>query len=176
MSLLSAARCLAKQLSQTNHKLVFAESCTAGLVSQSLSRIAGISAWHCGGMVTYRNATKAAWLGIDPGTLIKPGPVSAIVARLMAEGVLEKTLEATLAASVTGHLGPNAPAKLDGVVYIAVAKRDAEVLVTKLQLSPDLDRAARQRQAAETVLYLAAEAISTRSIPFSRAGLRRVSA
>ena len=55
MSLLSAARRLAKILAATNHKIVFAESCTAGLVAQSLSRIPGISPWHCGSMVTYRN-------------------------------------------------------------------------------------------------------------------------
>src|SRR5262245_19572825 len=123
MSLLSAARRVARLLEQTSHKIVFAESCTAGLVATSLSRIPGISARHCGGMVTYRNETKTAYLGIAPTVLIRPGPVSELVARQMAEGVLDKTPEATIAASITGHLGPNAPPKLDGLVYVAIGFR-----------------------------------------------------
>jgi PncC family amidohydrolase len=155
--MLRSARRLAKLLAESNHKVVFAESCTAGLVSQSLSRIPGISDWHCGGMVTYRNGTKAAYLGIDPTILKKPGPVSELVARLMAEGVLERTPEATVAASVTGHLGPNAPEKLDGVVYVAVTLRGGATQVRKLILPKDRDRAARQRLAAEAVLKEVAE-------------------
>src|SRR5687768_4126344 len=123
MSIASQARRVARLLVETDQKIVFAESCTGGLVAGSLTRIPGISAHHCGGMVVYRNETKTAWLGIPPDILRKPGPVSAQVARLMVERVLEKTPEATIAASVTGHLGPNAPKRLDGVVHIAVRWR-----------------------------------------------------
>lgn len=163
MSLLSAARRVARLLQQSNHKIVFAESCTAGLVSATLSRIAGISAWHCGGVVTYRNETKAAYLGIDPKVLKRPGPVSELVARRMAEGVLGKTPEATIAASITGHLGPNAPPKLDGLVYVAIALRCSdgdETVAFKLLLSAELDRYERQRLAAETLLTLVADRLS----------------
>ena len=163
MSLLSAARRVARLLQQSNHKIVFAESCTAGLVSATLSRIAGISSWHCGGVVTYRNETKAAYLGIDPKVLKRPGPVSELVARQMAESVLGKTPEATIAASITGHLGPNAPPKLDGLVYVAVALRCSdgdETVAFKLLLSAELDRYERQRLAAETLLTLVADRLS----------------
>lgn len=165
MSLLTAARRVARLLAQTNHKIVFAESCTAGLVAASLSRIPGISAWHCGGMVTYRNETKAAWLGIDPKLLKRPGPVSEVVAQQMAEGVLIRTPEATIAASVTGHLGPHAPKQLDGMVYIVVssyddvrrASPDQTTSTMQLALPKDQGRAARQRLAAEAVLLLVAK-------------------
>jgi PncC family amidohydrolase len=163
MSLLSAARRVARLLQQSNHKIVFAESCTAGLVSATLSRIAGISSWHCGGVVTYRNETKTAYLGIDPKVLKKPGPVSELVAREMAERVLSKTPEATIAASVTGHLGPNAPSKLDGIVYVAIALRCSdgdEVTAFKLLLSAELDRYQRQRLAAQTLLTLVGDLLS----------------
>jgi nicotinamide-nucleotide amidase len=183
MSLLSAARQVAKQLAATNHKIAFAESCTAGLLAQSLSRIAGISSSHCGGMVTYRNETKQAYLGIPAGILKKPGPVSEVVARLMAEGVLDKTPEATIGVSITGHLGPHAPPKLDGIVYIGIswyadARRTNSTqttLIIRLVLPKSLDRSARQKLAAETALFLAAEQISLRSLLFSRAGQKRVS-
>jgi nicotinamide-nucleotide amidase len=160
MSLLSDARGVAKLLEQTGHKVVFAESCTAGLVAASLSRIPGISAWHCGGMVTYRNETKTAYLGISSKVLKRPGPVSAQVARQMAESVLSKTPEATVAASITGHLGPNAPARLDGVVYVAVSRRSNQApsafttTTFKFTLSPEFDRYDRQKLAAEMVLTL----------------------
>lgn len=163
MSLLSAARRVAKLLQQTNHKIVFAESCTAGLVSASLSRFAGISNWHCGGVVTYRNETKTAYLGIKPTVLKRPGPVSELVAREMAEGVLSKTPEATVAASITGHLGPDAPLKLDGVVYVAIGfrrRQHDETTAFKLQLSSQLDRYERQRLAAETLLTLVADMLA----------------
>src|SRR5213592_3408594 len=106
MSISSAARRVARLLRQSNRKVVFAESCTGGLVSGALTRIPGISNYHCGGVVVYRNETKIAYLEIPAGILKKPGPVSAEVAKLMAQKVLKKTPEADVAVSVTGYLGP----------------------------------------------------------------------
>ena len=119
-----AARRVARLLKATGLKIVFAESCTGGLVSGALTKIPGISDYHCGGMVVYRNETKTAYLNIPPKLLKDPGPVSPEVAQLMARRVLEKTPEADVAVSVTGHLGPNAPPKLDGHVYTAIAWRN----------------------------------------------------
>src|SRR5436190_5950076 len=114
---MSPARQVARLLQQSARKVVFAESCTGGLVSGALTKIPGISSYHCGGMVVYRNETKQAYLGISAALLDDPGPVSRQVAGQMAQRVLEKTPEADVAASVTGHLGPNAPPKQDGLVF-----------------------------------------------------------
>jgi len=119
-------------------------------------------------MVTYRNETKTAYLGIDSKVLKRPGPVSELIARQMAEGVLSKTPEATIAASITGHLGPNAPARLDGVVYVGISQRSAAdsaphgVTTTafKFTLSAELDRYERQKLAAETLLMLVADVLA----------------
>ena len=121
--LTNSARQLAQVLFQKELRVVFAESCTGGLVSNALTRIAGISEWHCGSAVVYRIETKALWLGIGRDVLDDPGPVSRIVAGLMAENVLAKTPEADVAASVTGHLGPNAPADQDGLIFVGVSRR-----------------------------------------------------
>ncbi len=121
--LTAKAKQLAHKLSEKQLRIVFAESCTGGLVSNALTRIAGISEWHCGSAVVYRIETKAEWLGIDSKILESPGPVSPIVAQLMAENVLAKTSEANVAASVTGHLGPNAPAHQDGLIFVGIARR-----------------------------------------------------
>jgi nicotinamide mononucleotide (NMN) deamidase PncC len=114
-------------------------------------------------MVTYRDETKTAYLGIEPRILMRHGPVSEMVAREMAERVLEMTPEATIAASITGHLGPDAPPKLDGVIYAAVALRYSEgdeVIAFKMLLSAALDRYERQRLAAETLLTLVGDLLS----------------
>ena len=118
-----SAREVADLLADRRLRVVFAESCTAGLVSATLSRIPGISSYLCGSAVVYQVATKGVWLDVAPDILDKPGPVSRQVASAMALGVLSRTPQADVAASVTGHLGPNAPRKQDGLVYVGVAVR-----------------------------------------------------
>ena len=160
------AKRLAKQLQHRDLRIVFSESCTGGLISASLTRVPGISAWHCGSAVVYRIETKARWLGISREILKKPGPVSRVVAAAMAEGVLAKTPEASIAASITGHLGPEAPSRMDGLIYVGIAvktgKRRSDtpktvVLRHRLPKGKSTDsiaklRVGRQMQAAEFVL------------------------
>lgn len=107
-------------------RIVFAESCTAGLISAVLARVPGISEFHCGSAVVYRLETKSRWLGVPEALLVDPGPVSEAVARAMAVGVLDRTPEATVAAAITGHLGPGAPPEQDGLIYIGLARRDLD--------------------------------------------------
>jgi PncC family amidohydrolase len=118
-----SARRVARRLKARNLKIVFAESCTGGLISAALTRIPGISSHLCGSAVVYQIETKNEWLGVAPGILKNPGPVSEPVARAMAEGVLAKTPQADLSASITGHLGPDSPPGQDGLLYCAVATR-----------------------------------------------------
>lgn len=162
MSIASSARRLAGLLKTADRKVVFAESCTGGLVSGALTAIPGISEHHCGGMVVYRNRTKIAYLKIDRRRLQKYGPVSAEIAAEMASHVLEQTPEADIAASVTGHLGPNAPLELDGLVFIGIAtkseKRHAApaVDIHELHCRRKDSRLARQRWIVEQALDLVA--------------------
>lgn len=113
-------------------RIVFAESCTAGLISAVLARVPGISEFHCGSAVVYRLETKSCWLGVPGPLLIDPGPVSEAVARAMVVGVLDRTPEAMLAAAITGHLGPGAPSEQDGLVYIGLARRDLQGTQTRV--------------------------------------------
>ena len=115
-------------------KIVFAESCTGGLISASLARAPGISDVHCGSAVVYRLDTKSQWLGVPAPMLLEPGPVSQLVAEAMATGVLERTPEADIAASITGHLGPNAPDSQDGLVFVGIAIRGITCRVTEHRL------------------------------------------
>ena len=160
MTIASSARSVAQLLEAAGRKVVFAESCTGGLVSGALTRIRGISSYLCGGMVVYRSETKMAWLDIPAAVLIEPGPVSSLVAEMMALGVLEKTPEADLAVSVTGHLGPNAPSWLDGVVFTAIAWRGQAAKVRQLQCRQADSRTVRQQWVVEQVLDFLAEELA----------------
>ena len=80
-------------------------------------------------------------------------------------------LLADWAASVTGHLGPNAPRRMDGVVYVGIAKHGGPtrgkrstiaVSAAKHRLTSD-GRTARQREAAEWVLRELRMAIEAQS-------------
>lgn len=110
-----------------HERLVLAESCTAGLVAAILGQVPGVSEFFCGSMVVYQTPIKHQWLGIATEDLIDPsfGPVSARVTESLASAILVRTPQATLAASITGHLGPSAPANLDGVIYCSIVARDA---------------------------------------------------
>ena len=79
----------------------------------------------------------------------------------MALAVLAKTPSADLSAAVTGHLGPNAPADLDGMIYIAVARRwrdlprgdSVEVVMEQQERLQSTDRIQRQLETARQVIF-----------------------
>ena len=128
MDVVHEAESLARRLAKRDVRVVFAESCTAGLVAALLARVPGVSEYLCGLAVTYRSRTKHDWLAVPQSDLDQYTAVSEPVARAMASAVLERTQEADFSAAVTGHLGPDAPKELDGVVYVAVARRTGEAI------------------------------------------------
>lgn len=170
-SLRESAQQLAEILSLRRCRVVFAESCTGGLVSATLAKIPGISEFHCGSAVVYRLDTKSRWLGLSADLLRNPGPVSKLAASEMASGVLAMTPEADWSAAITGHLGPNAPDGMDGLAFIGIACRDAQSSIIAVHQhwlgEPILEgtsaedplRERRQMHAAELVLQTLHDAI-----------------
>lgn len=153
------ARRLVDQLSRRDLRIVFAESCTGGLVAATLTQIPGVSNWLCGSAVTYQEATKQAWLNVPEHDLRQYTAVSEQVTRVMAQQVLAKTPQADFAVAVTGHLGPDAPKDIDGVVFIAAASREipeSDVATMQIRLTQD-DRRSRQIEAAGAVLRFTIE-------------------
>lgn len=101
--------------------LAVAESCTGGLMAQTLTSVPGSSAWFPGGIVSYSNEAKEQLLGVSPLYLRKFGAVSSAVALGMAQGVRQR-FKADIGVSITGIAGPGGgtPAKPVGLVYIAL--------------------------------------------------------
>ncbi len=153
-------------LASQHQRLVLVESCTAGLTSGLIGQIPGISQYLCGSMVVYRNDSKRQWLGIESLKLDDPniGPVSKTVTEALAIAVLDRTPEATLAGAITGHLGPDAPAGLDGRVFTCVYHRESTIpsIAVQHQLTTppprdSRDWLARQRRQVEAARILIAE-------------------
>lgn len=112
-------------LRQKNLTLALAESCTGGLISQRITRVAGSSAYFLGGAVTYSNAEKVRALGVDPATLDRVGAVSQETALEMSQGIRQRT-GADIGLSVTGVAGPSggSPDKPVGTVWASICREN----------------------------------------------------
>ena len=124
--------------------LATAESCTGGLLAQRLTAIPGSSRYFLGGAVVYSDALKTIFADVPPALVATHGPVSAEVARALAEGIRTRTA-ASLGISITGIAGPGPGApgpdadKPIGLVYIALA--DAQgTQVKEFNLPGDRER------------------------------------
>ena len=96
---------LGQALKARGFMLAMAESCTGGLVAESITSIAGSSAWFDRGFVTYSNAAKIDMLGVSGKTLEAFGAVSEQTAAEMAAGALRNSTS-QIAGSITGIAGP----------------------------------------------------------------------
>jgi nicotinamide-nucleotide amidase len=113
---------LAEALTARGAMLVTAESCTGGLIAAACTARAGSSDWFHGGLVSYSNAAKSAWLQVPAALIEAHGAVSEPVARAMAEGALAAS-GAQFSVAVTGVAGPGggSAAKPVGTVWLAWA-------------------------------------------------------
>jgi len=113
---------LAERLIERNWSVTTAESCTGGGVAESMTALAGSSAWFNAAFVTYSNAMKSQLLGVKTDALEAHGAVSQVVASQMAEGALASA-QANLAVAISGIAGPGggSPDKPVGTVCFAVA-------------------------------------------------------
>ena len=136
--------------------LALAESCTGGMIAETVTNVAGASDIFYGSAVTYVNSAKEHILGVAHETLEKHGAVSSECAEEMACGA-RSVYGADVAMSVTGIAGPGggSEAKPVGTVWFGLATKDgAETFRRRF----DGDRAAVRRQTVEEVLRRLAEA------------------
>ena len=125
------AQKLVKLLSKKNLKISFAESCTGGLLSSSITSISGSSKVFTLGLVTYSNQAKISILKVNKKIIQKYGAVSSQCCEAMVKN-LAKISKAQINVSVTGIAGPNGGTKTKpvGLVYIGV-KKSNKLLITK---------------------------------------------
>ena len=114
---------LVKKLIKKKLKISFAESCTGGLLSSSITSISGSSKVFDLALVTYSNKAKINMLKIPNKILTNYGAVSEECCKSMVKN-LSKISKANISISVTGIAGPNGGTKLKpvGLVYIGIKK------------------------------------------------------
>lgn len=102
--------------------LATAESCTGGMIGQTLTSIPGSSQSYLGGVISYTNEVKSRLLQVPQQTLDTWGAVSEPVAKAMALGACQIT-GAQMAVSVTGLAGPDGDGSINpvGTVWIGLA-------------------------------------------------------
>jgi competence/damage-inducible protein CinA-like protein len=113
---------VARELTLRQATVATAESCTGGLLAERLTRISGSSAYFLGGVVSYSNSLKSAWVDVPAEIIESRGAVSSEVAIALADGIRRRT-GATLGIGITGVAGPNGgtPEKPVGTVHVAIA-------------------------------------------------------
>jgi|TARA_B110000027_G_scaffold131478_1_gene155855 PncC family amidohydrolase len=114
---------LVKKLIQKKLKISFAESCTGGMLSSTITSISGSSKVFNLGLVTYSNKTKIEILKVPKEIINKHGAVSNQCCLSMVKN-LSKISKANISVSITGVAGPNGGTKLKpvGLVYIGIKK------------------------------------------------------
>jgi len=106
LTLQDLARKVGAELAQQGLMLASAESCTGGWVGQTITSIAGSSAWYERGFITYTDISKREMLGVSSTTLDQYGAVSEETAYEMAECAIARS-HAQVVVSVTGIAGPD---------------------------------------------------------------------
>ncbi len=111
---------LATLLRQRGLTLATMESCTGGMLADTITNVPGSSGYFRGGIVSYVNELKVA-SGVPAGLIEQHGAVSSQVAEAMAEAVRLR-LGADFGIGITGVAGPEeVEGKPPGTVYIGLA-------------------------------------------------------
>jgi PncC family amidohydrolase len=118
-------------LKRKKFKISFAESCTGGLLSSSITSISGSSKVFSLGLVTYSNKSKNEILKVPKMIIEKYGAVSHKCCLSMVNQ-LSKISKSKICVSVTGIAGPagGSRKKPVGLVFIGI-KKDNKTLINK---------------------------------------------
>ena len=122
---------IVKLLTSKGLTVSFAESCTGGLLSSSITSISGSSKVFNMGLVTYSNNAKVKLLKVPKKTINKYGAVSYETCLSMVKN-LSKISKSNISISITGVAGPTGGTKEKpiGLVYIGL-KKGSKIQVKK---------------------------------------------
>lgn len=160
---MTLARTTAQHLIRHKLSLATAESCTGGLLANTLTNIPGASSFFHTGFITYANESKTRQLGVAPEIIRRYGAVSTQVALAMAQGA-RKQAQTSLAIALTGIAGPGGatPKKPVGLVFIALVSCERNLVQrclfegTRLQI---------KKQAVQTALTMLSQTRIREEIP-----------
>jgi nicotinamide-nucleotide amidase len=149
---------LVKKLIKKKFKVSFAESCTGGLLSSSITSISGSSKVFNLGLVTYSNKAKINILKVPKKIIDKYGAVSKECCLSMVKN-LNRISKANISVSITGIAGPNGGNKLKpvGLVYIGIKK--GKKIIIKENLFKRKNRISIQKATVKNALKIISKII-----------------
>jgi len=144
---------IVKLLKNKKLKISFAESCTGGMLSSTITSVSGSSKVFNLALVTYSNKSKTKVLKVSKKIIRKYGAVSEQVCKAMVKNV-SKIDRTNMSVSVTGIAGPKGSTRKKpiGLVYIGV-KKGNKISINKC-LFKNKGRAYIQRAAVTKCLGL----------------------
>ena len=104
-------------------RISFAESCTGGLLSSTITAVSGSSKVFTLGLVAYSNQSKTKVLKVPKNIIRKYGSVSKQVCLAMVKNV-SKIGKTNMSVSITGIAGPSGGTEIKpvGLVYVGIKK------------------------------------------------------
>ena len=110
-------------LNKKKLKIAFAESCTGGLLSSTITSVSGSSKVFTLGLIAYSNQSKIKVLKVPKNIIRKYGSVSEPVCLAMVKN-LNKISKTNISVSITGIAGPSGGTKIKpvGLVYVGIKK------------------------------------------------------
>ena len=114
---------LHKKLINKKLTISVAESCTGGLLTHNLTKLANSSKYFQMGLTTYSNQAKIKILKVNKNIIKKYGAVSKECCKSMVKN-LSKISKSKINVSITGIAGPGGASKNKpvGLVYIGIKK------------------------------------------------------
>ncbi len=141
-------------------KIAFAESCTGGMLSSSITSISGSSKVFTMGLVTYSNQSKHNILKVPKKIISKNGSVSLKCCLSMLNN-LRKISKSDVSVSITGIAGPKGGTKEKpvGLVYIGIKK--GSIIKIKKNLFKNKGRSYIQKATVNKALKLIIEVLNS---------------
>jgi nicotinamide-nucleotide amidase len=127
------------------------ESCTGGLLADTVTNVPGTSDYFRGGLVAYATEVKVAW-GVPPDVIERHGVISGECAQAMA-AVARERFQADVGIGITGVAGPDPQdGKPPGTVHIGIDPAFTTPQIMSYQFAQG--REAVKRRAVTTALAL----------------------
>ena len=144
---------LVKLLHKKKLKVSFAESCTGGLLSSTITSISGSSKVFTLGLVTYSNQSKINTLKVAKQIIMKHGAVSYETCLSMVKN-LNKISKTNISLSITGVAGPKGGTKQKPVGLVFIGIKKANKTLIKKYLFKNMKRISIQKAAVTQCLNL----------------------
>ena len=145
-------------LKRKKMNIAFAESCTGGMLSSSITSVSGSSKVFKMGLITYSNQAKTSLLKVPQKIIKKYGAVSVQCCLAMVNN-LSKISKSKVCISITGIAGPGGGSKQKpiGLVYIGI-RIGKKVVINKCNFK-NKGRIFIQKQTVKKTLNLLAQLI-----------------